>query len=720
MKRLISLVLTLALMASAVVLYAQPAKAASDMKASDALVDVLKQEEGFVAYPMWDFTQYSIGYGTRCPDDMVSYYSQYGITRAEAEVLLRNYLNNTEYLINKYLIDEYELTMTQGQFDALVSFSYNMGNAWIKQPYQNIHQKVVSGATDNEIIDALSRWCFAGGQPQDYLVRRRLSEARMYLLGEYDRIPPETYCYVLYDGNGGSVSHSVQGYCTDYEAIPSSVATYGSYTFKGWYTSQIGGTKVENLEKVHNGMTLYAHWEELHPEPDENAQPVEVTITVDAVNVRKGPGTNYSIVGSALRGEKYEIIQTYENGGYLWGYHENGWIALQFTNYESVKPQPEPAEPEETEPTEPEDSTEPIDPVEPEETEPEGTQPEETEPEVTQPTPTEPEETEPEVTQPAPTEPEVTEPEPTQPAPTEPAKVTGVVNANPYLCVRKGPGTGYDAVDTLQTGEKVEILEQKTVGSMVWGRISGGWISMSYVTLDKVSQPEKEEQTPGGQSGVVTCSVLNVRNGAGVSYNIVGQYNKNETVVITEQKTVGSTTWGKTEKGWVSMDYVSLKTQSSTKPDSSTPEQSKPEALTGTVVSSDVLRIRAGAGTSFSIVGFLDPNAKVTITEQKTVGSTTWGKISQGWISMDYIKLDNREDEPEVDEPTQKPEEQPADIRTVTAYCLCIRQGAGTNYKVVGYLDYGVKVTITDIVTVSGQQWGKTSQGWICLNYTKK
>lgn len=701
MKRIISLVLSCVLMLSATAMIAFPAAATSDMKTSDALVEILKEEEGFVKYPMWDYSQYSIGYGTRCPDDMVDYYRANGITKAEAEMLLRNHLSNTEFLINTYLIDKYDLDMTQGQFDALVSFSYNMGNAWIKQPDQNIHQKVISGATGNEIVDALSRWCKAGGKVVDYLLRRRLSEARMYIEGVYDRIPPDNYCFVTYNGNGGSISHTAQGYCTDYEATPSATAQYGNYTFTGWYTDQIGGTRVDNLTAVHNGMILYAHWAELHPETDENTQPVTVTITEEAVNIRKGPGTNYAIVDVAAEGEQYEITQIYENGGYLWGYSSSGWIALRYTNYDSVKP--EPVEPDVTEPEE----------TEPDTTEPDTTEPEETEPDVTEPELTEPEVTEPPVTEPAPTE-----PEPTEPPATEPAKVTGVVNANPYLCVRSGPGTAYGTVDTLLTGERVVILEQKTVGSMIWGRVSGGWISMSYVILDKTTQPAPDVENPTGKTGTVTCSVLNIRKGAGVSYSLAGHYIKNDTVVILEQKTVGSTTWGKTDKGWVSMDYISLKNQGSADTGTSNPETPAPQTWTGIVISDDVLRVRAGAGTSYSIVGFLQPGTKVTVTAQKTVGAVTWGKTSQGWISMGYVKLDSTEEEPEVDEPAEKPEE-PADVRTVTVSVLNVRKGAGTNYSVVNQLARGAKVTITEIVTVGGVTWGKMSLGWICLDYTK-
>ena len=166
------------------------------------------------------------------------------------------------------------------------------------------------------------------------------------------------------------------------------------------------------------------------------------------------------------------------------------------------------------------------------------------------------------------------------------------------------------------------------------------------------------------------------------------------------------------------MDYISLKNQGSTDTGTSNPETPAPQTWTGTVISGDVLRVRAGAGTSYSIVGFLNPGTKVTVTEQKTVGAVTWGKTSQGWISMGYVKLDSTEEEPEVDKPAEKPEE-PADVRTVTVSVLNVRKGAGTNYSVVNQLRKGAKVTITEIVTVGGVTWGKMNLGWICLDYTK-
>ena len=52
------------------------------------------------------------------------------------------------------------------------------------------------------------------------------------------------------------------------------------------------------------------------------------------------------------------------------------------------------------------------------------------------------------------------------------------------LNIRSGPGTGYAAVGSLNTGDSVTILYEVTVGDTTWGNIKEGWISMDYVDLD--------------------------------------------------------------------------------------------------------------------------------------------------------------------------------------------------------------------------------------------
>lgn len=61
---------------------------------------------------------------------------------------------------------------------------------------------------------------------------------------------------------------------------------------------------------------------------------------------------------------------------------------------------------------------------------------------------------------------------------------TGTVTAD-NLNIRSGPGTGYNSVGTLNSGDDVTILYEVTVGDTTWGNISKGWISMDYVELDE-------------------------------------------------------------------------------------------------------------------------------------------------------------------------------------------------------------------------------------------
>ena len=67
-----------------------------------------------------------IGYGTEC--DAEDYPE--GITREEAELLLMSKVEAYEAKLNDFF-DRYDVTPTQGQFDALICFSYNFGTGWM-------------------------------------------------------------------------------------------------------------------------------------------------------------------------------------------------------------------------------------------------------------------------------------------------------------------------------------------------------------------------------------------------------------------------------------------------------------------------------------------------------------------------------------------------------------------------------------------------------------
>ena len=146
------------------------------MKTSQACIDFIKRMEGFLKYPVWDYAQYSVGYGCRC--NKGDYPN--GITEAEAERLLRKALEHFEAGINAI-----GRAFTQQQFDALVSFSYNVGAGWMSHPEYQI-TKLAKGAkfSDAEVVSIFRAWNHAGGKELPGLTRRREAEARMWLYGE--------------------------------------------------------------------------------------------------------------------------------------------------------------------------------------------------------------------------------------------------------------------------------------------------------------------------------------------------------------------------------------------------------------------------------------------------------------------------------------------------------------------------------------------------------
>ncbi len=659
LKRFVSTLLAVVILIGAIGLGTVPASAASSMTVSDACVNLLKEMEGFCEKPYWDYAQWTVGYGTRCPDDMLEYYKQHGITREEAEVLLRNFLNAFENDVTDHFINKYGLTLTQQQFDALILFSFNVGTGWVYESGGTFHNAIKNGATGNDLIRAFALWCSAGDGIKTFLLERRLSEANLYLNGVYNRVPPENYAWVIYDANGGYSSPRSQGYDADLTAAPYPVPTYSGYVFDGWYTAKNGGVKVTTLDKSVDERTLFAHWKDEHgKEPEVKPINVKITVTGSDVNLRQGPGTNYQRVGVAQKGDKLTITEVTSGSGYLWGkFDTDRWICLEYTNFDEVKNQAEKPAPEATKP---------------------------------------------EATKPAPTEPPATKPEATKPAPAAP-KVTGTINVQEWLRVRSGPGTGYSVVEYLKPKQRVEILEQKTVGSMVWARISSGWISMDYVILDR--NGSSSSAPSGGQGGtVVNCSELRIRSGPSTGYSVVGYLKPGTRVAITDKRKNGSMIWGKISNGWISLDYVQLDGEGG---------QSS-QGVSGTVNVQEWLRIRTGPGTSYAVAGYMKPQERVKITERRTVGNTVWGKTSKGWISMDYVVLDGGSGS--APQHSQKPQKV---VKTVVADCLCVRKNAGTSNSVVGYLYDGAKVEIFETKNVNGMTWGRISNGWISMDYVK-
>lgn len=126
----------------------------------------------------------------------------------------------------------------------------------------------------------------------------------------------------------------------------------------------------------------------------------------------------------------------------------------------------------------------------------------------------------------------------------------GLVNTN-TLYVRSDAGKNNASVGTYSYLTRVEITEKKDAGGATWGRTKDGWICLTYVYMDG-------DKGDNSGTGTVTGTVVNLRQGPGTKYAVVGSVKEGDTVEIQAQFTINGQTWGSTRNGWISMDYVSV------------------------------------------------------------------------------------------------------------------------------------------------------------------
>lgn len=139
------------------------------MEASDLLIKKITEFEGFsnTAYrcPAGKWTC-GIGHTSGVTATTTC-------TRKEAEQWLKEDLAPVEAYVNTI-----EQVRTQGQYDALVDFAYNLGLGNLKS--STLLRKIKEGAPTGDIQEQFRRWVYAGGKVLKGLVKRREWEAQRW------------------------------------------------------------------------------------------------------------------------------------------------------------------------------------------------------------------------------------------------------------------------------------------------------------------------------------------------------------------------------------------------------------------------------------------------------------------------------------------------------------------------------------------------------------
>lgn len=141
------------------------------MKLSAAGLELIKRFEGFRERVYRDVAGFpTIGYGHRVASSE-SFPEE--IDKAQAAAMLANDVCEAERVVGRLV----RVTLTQGQFDALVDFCFNLGAGRLTT--SSLLRELNAGRY--EIAgEQLLRWDFAGGVVNSGLKARRLAEFELF------------------------------------------------------------------------------------------------------------------------------------------------------------------------------------------------------------------------------------------------------------------------------------------------------------------------------------------------------------------------------------------------------------------------------------------------------------------------------------------------------------------------------------------------------------
>lgn len=319
-----------------------------------------------------------------------------------------------------------------------------------------------------------------------------------------------------------------------------------------------------------------------------------------------------------------------------------------------------------------------------------------------------------------------------------------VVEINKETELYSGPGENYKTIGIIENSAQVSVLGKSLDGNWLaigisTDKVDVGWIKANSVIdsfVDNSSKGSLDGTLNTGEPTVVADSDVDVYNGPGVRYEVLGRLLENQ-----EAQVVGVSSnhdwwlirypYSDKDEGWVAASSVTARNVEGVQIVQNEGQQSPDELATVTAVTN--INIRSGPGTGYDILGKFEVGQIAVV-----VGISTDGKwwyidvpspdISRGWVSTAYVKAENTANVPSVGAdgaPVGKlpTPEITSKTPSLTAYVnLNIRSGPGVSFDVIGVLEKQTRVEVLG-VNDDGLWWaikfpeGADGRGWVSGQY---
>lgn len=686
-KRIVCVLLTLIMLVSLVPATALTASAAS-LKTSEAAITIMKKLAKFKSTCEWvnGTNEFRTGYGTICTEEHKvtntngtitntgGNNNKHTINQVQADKALRKLILDLDAKVNSFASSN-SLTLSQCQHDALVLFTFDVGDSWMSGSGV-VKSAIVSKAGTNDLLKAMSDWA---SDQDDF--RRRKIEVNMYKNGIYSDVTPSSFGTVTYNPNVGTLPQNGTGaYSVLFDTtktsahIPSPTRT--GFKFIGWYTVKEGGERVPALTASCNGKELWAAWQDT----SLTANSVDSASYVHSINETLKVSQLVSLdvypVPTKKNVKPFRTINKdtatvtaikdfIDDDGNRWcklSAAGDGWVLLKTSGQSSGN------------------------------TEYTGGK----------------------------------------------INVTVTVT-NAYVNRRANDSASSALTGSYKAGTKLKIVATnaaKTWGQVEENGVAVGWVALMYTdwstVYDGSAPSDANNTTPIATATVTYNGYLNARSDPGVDNKIVGGFAKDTTVNVFEIRTVNGHRWGRTSTGWICLTYTNVKMLTDKNVSDTgvldyafevtlvNAGSDLPTYVQPTTNSNSSDTIKAGT-TGLKITNAAVADGVIWVKAHWTVKETDKdGKTKviakSGWTTYSNFNL----------VPTKF---------TVVSDTLNIRNDAGSDKDFIFKLTKGVEVEVHEIKLVGEEIWGKivgytpttgsgiaNYDGWINLasNYVKR
>ena len=291
------------------------------------------------------------------------------------------------------------------------------------------------------------------------------------------------------------------------------------------------------------------------------------------------------------------------------------------------------------------------------------------------------------------------------------------------LNMRKGPGTSYAKVGTLNQGQKVIPIEKSSDGKWVKIKYNSQevWVSFDYL---KKEETQSTTSTIKLNSNYKTTGNLNMRKGPATTYDRIATLPLG--TVVTPMKFSSDGKWAQVKYnnqiGWISVDYIKLdETSTPVKPeDPSDKPSEKTQKFSGKYITSANLTLRKGSGKSYQAISTIPQGTKVEATEITL--DENWMKVTYngqtGWVNSDYLNEADTIDEEDANPDYELPNNALGDDFYTTS-ALYFRTNASSNSSLICQIPKNTKVVLLKFN--SDASWAQViynnKTGWVLAQY---